>query len=312
LGVLPGGDEVTPTELNYELATPPTKGEVSISDVSTGAFVYTPLGTETTGTDRFSYRVTDAAGGIVTVTVSIIIDPRIMPLGDSVTTGLSDVTGQLPVPEQRVGYRKALYDALLAAGYSVDFVGSQAYGTGVVGFDADNEGHENWSGAELAVGSASKDPSYPDSGVYYWLTQHPTDFILLHVGTDALDNGVVGVTAILDEIERWERDFDGEVRVQVARIIDQNPANGAVASFNAQLEALVNERNGDPSDPAYLDRLGLVDQQAALSAADGTPDPAYYGEDGVHPNEAGYARMAEAWLEAIQEQCPPPRREVFD
>ena len=46
---------------------------------------------------------------------------RIMPLGDSITRD--------PLQEYRsalqVSYRKALWDLLVAAGYDVDFVGSQ-------------------------------------------------------------------------------------------------------------------------------------------------------------------------------------------
>ena len=46
---------------------------------------------------------------------------RIMPLGDSITYGTSS-TGT-------VGYRRPLYQFLVGAGYSVDFVGSQTNGS---------------------------------------------------------------------------------------------------------------------------------------------------------------------------------------
>ena len=50
---------------------------------------------------------------------------KIMPVGDSITAG--EHYGYPPVPE-RTGYRKALYQMLVEAGYKVDFVGSQDHG----------------------------------------------------------------------------------------------------------------------------------------------------------------------------------------
>jgi len=186
--------------------------------------------------------------------------------------------------------------------YGVDFVGTQIDGDALSGFDADHEGHAGWSATELAAGSASKDPNYPASGIYDWLNQHATDYLLLHVGTDVLTTSTDGVAAILDAIDRWEHDTGARITVIVARIIDQNPPdeNAQVSTFNANLQALVDARiaNGD--------NLVIVDQQSALWDANDLPDPAYYG-DSLHPNDQGYALMAERWFEALSgvlQTCP--------
>src|SRR5262245_22408358 len=63
----------------------------------------------------------------------------LMPLGDSITWGVGSSTGN--------GYRSALYDALAAEGYSLDFVGSGRNGTMA---DPDNEGHSGWLIEQIA------------------------------------------------------------------------------------------------------------------------------------------------------------------
>lgn len=55
---------------------------------------------------------------------------RVMPLGDSITEG-TQVPG---------GYRIGLWQRLSAAGYRVDFVGTQFNGPATLG-DHDHEGH---------------------------------------------------------------------------------------------------------------------------------------------------------------------------
>jgi lysophospholipase L1-like esterase len=260
------------------------------------------VGAAAPGSDSFAFQVTDPDGGVDSGVGTVVIDPRVMPLGDSITAGVTDGTGEQPVIEQRTGYRGPLYTSLRDAGYNVDFVGGLRSGDGVVDFDPDHEGHIGWSTAEIANGSAPRDTQFPDSGIYAWLTNNPADFVLLHVGTDVLDGDASGVVAILDEIDRWERDTGDQVLILVARSIDRNPLDPAVTVFQDAVSAAVEARISDPDDPAYPDRIILVDQQAALTGDDGLPDPAYYG-DGLHPNASGYARMAETWLQAITENC---------
>ncbi len=76
--------------LNFTLVMQGVKGVATV-DV-TGAFTYSPFFNER-GTDSFTYEVDDLSGGTDTGVVTVIIgDTRIMPLGDSITTGTGELT----------------------------------------------------------------------------------------------------------------------------------------------------------------------------------------------------------------------------
>ena len=214
-------------------------------------------------------------GSIVFVVVSKADDSaangtiRIMPLGNSITYGY-------PGDE---GYRKDLYLDLVDAGYDVDFVGSLSDG---VGFDSDHEGHIGWYTAQIR------------NYVYGWLVTNPADVILLHVGTNNIINGqppaevVAEAQDILDNIDRWQSDYEETATVILARIIltGNETINTAITTYNDELEAMASARiaNGD--------RIIIVDMQNALS---------YPGDliDGFHPTPTGYAKMANVWYDAL-------------
>ena len=96
----------------------------------------------------------------------------IMPLGDSITAG--EHYGY-PTNGERIGYRKHLYELMVADGYDVNFVGSLNWGFDVTpAFDCDHEGHPGWTASSIT------------SNTYGWLVQNPPDIILAHVGTNGL------------------------------------------------------------------------------------------------------------------------------
>ncbi len=200
---------------------------------------------------------------------------RIMPLGNSITQGVlgsSDDTG----------YRRALYLLLTAAGYSINFVGSQS--TGIpADFDRDHEGHSGWRADQIRDNLSG------------WLTTNPADLILLHIGTNDISQGqTVGSTTtevgqILDGIDAKST----ATVVFLALIINRNDGySSATSSFNAALQALANTRiaNGD--------LIVVVNQEAALTYPSDL-------DDAVHPNNAGYAKMAQCWFTALSEYLHP-------
>lgn len=98
-----------------------------------------------------------------TTTVDTAADPpvRIMPLGDSLTSGYR-------VPG---GYRPGVYDGLIEAGWSIDLVGSLA--GSVEGLpDNDHEGHNTYVIDELVPVAAEMVPRYDP------------DIVLLLIGTN--------------------------------------------------------------------------------------------------------------------------------
>lgn len=284
--------------LKFSLVSAGHKGTALVTDPATGAFTYMPTAVGASGSDTLTYKVQDHLGHSRLGQMTVVIDPKLMALGGAITAGVIDRARQLPVPEARVGYRKPLQQELAAAGYRMDFVGSQDYGAGVSGFDYQSEAHVGRTVRELALGSPAKDIAYPHVGIYAWLEQNPADFVLLQVGAqDIRAGGIAAVAALLDEIDRWEQDHHAQVRVLLAGIIEPKPIDPRIAAFNAQLARMAKARRRNPANPAYPDRITLVNPQGFVPAD---------MHDRLHPNATGYAKLAGAWLKAMQATCKPP------
>jgi len=190
----------------------------------------------------------------------------IMPLGDSITYGAGSTDN---------GYRKPLYQKLTDAGYDFDFVGSQT--TGDFG-DPQHEGHPGWhaddAGTDDILGQ-----------VYNWLVTNPADIILLHIGTNDITAGGQNaneVGSILDEIDR----FSTDTKVILALIIDRQTHSPATAQFNIDVNYMAQSRI-DAGDDIFV-----VNMESALNY---TTDMT----DNLHPNDAGYAKMADVWYDAL-------------
>ena len=208
---------------------------------------------------------------------SIYSQVRIMPLGDSITRGAlgsSDSTG----------YRRALYQSLVGAGHSVDFVGSQTDGV-PTDFDRNHEGHNGWSANQIR------------DNISTWLTTNPADVVLLHIGTNDITSGQ-SATGIRDEVRQILDRIDAKstaIVVFLARIINRNDSASRIAEttdYNNLLQSLADTRiaNGD--------LIIVVDQESALSY------PADLA-DAVHPNGAGYGKMAQRWFAALSAYLTP-------
>jgi lysophospholipase L1-like esterase len=216
---------------------------------------------------------------------------RIMPLGDSITrgfTGSSDDTG----------YRRELYLLLAEADYSVNFIGSQIGGI-PNDFDSDHEGHSGFH----ADGSPDGDGEDILDNVFDWLIDqqnlgNPADIVLLHIGTNDISVGgedADEVDAILDEIDQ----YDQNTWVVLARIINRVNYSQATTDFNDSVATMVQNRINLQGD-----RLFLVDMEngAGIIYSD-QPDGDM--EDDIHPNDSGYAKMADVWFSAVQQVTQP-------
>lgn len=291
--------------LTYTIIEQPKKG--SLSADAAGNYSYVPR-TGVRGMDQFKFQVTDSQGqtsNIATFTVLIDGAVRIMPLGDSITEGTSiGGSSDLPPPGQRVAYRRKLFSDLeaLSPNYSVNFVGSQSNGSSAspaIG-DPDHEGHGGYCdgpgiGNSCSFGNVA-------SNVIGWLNTNPADVILLHVGTNDFEtNNPNDVAMILDNIESWAAN-NFPVSVFLARTIPTRDGTLDVETYNNNVDTVAGDR---PHVTIFR-----VDQQGAL-AVSGSPNVANasYMGDNLHPNQAGYDRMADAWKAEILEQeimptCP--------
>ena len=286
IGQLAASDvDTAALELAFRLAPGgvPSKGTVAID--ADGRYDYTPHNPGERGKDQFVYEVEDDFGAVARGTETIIIHPKVMPLGDSLTVGIIDPTTDTPLSAQRGGYRLPLWEALLEDGYTIDFVGGAQDGKGIIGFDPDHEGHASYSAKQISNHVAS------------WLDSNPADIVMLHLGSDSLAAGAIPsaleVEALLNQIDIWQNSAGGNpVKVLLARIVNQAPYEGAVTSYNDAISSMVTARGSD--------HVTLVDQELALSY----PADLF---DGFHPTSGGYANMAEAWREAITpyiDRCP--------
>jgi lysophospholipase L1-like esterase len=191
---------------------------------------------------------------------------KVMPLGDSITDGLT-------VPG---GYRIGLWQRFTNAGYKVDFVGSLSNGPANLG-DHDHEGHSGWRIDQI------------DANIVGWLNTFQPHTVLLHIGTNDVlqNNNVANAPARLSTLIDHITATAPSAEVFVAQIIPLANASqeAMVRTFNAAIPGIVQ------SKVSAGKHVHLVDLHSALTAADLA--------DGVHPNAGGYDKMAAVWYSAL-------------
>ncbi len=192
---------------------------------------------------------------------------KILPLGDSITVGLG-FDG---------GYRVELFHLALSDEHDITFTGTQTpNGPPTVDGITFPTNHEGISGQTIQQ-IADRIPS-PG------LNEMP-HIVLLHAGTNDMWAGANGADtrlgSLLDELIADAPD----ALIVVSNIIPFPQAASSVATFNASVPGLVQARADAGAHIVFVDQF------------EGFPE----GElgDGVHPNQAGYARMAAKWYDAI-------------
>ena len=242
---------------------------------------------------------------------------RIMPVGDSITAGEHY---KFPPLEERTGFRKPLYDMLTAAGYEVDFVGSQEHGirpeTAPDWFDWNCEAYPGWTIPRIAEKMEAA------------LEAFEPDILLVHVGTNGKDwEAKPGQVAdLLDRVNAYAVSRDRAVTVLLCLIINrfesEDPA--PTTQFNREVATMVKERTGDRIKVVLVD----MEHGAGLDYSDRLPDPdatppdeggdmlgtRYPGValDRYHPNEKGNAKMARKILRCAREGARRTSRAQID
>jgi len=212
-------------------------------------------------------------------------DPcKILPLGDSITHGFAS--------SDDAGYRSPLFKLVVAAQQKVTFTGSLSNGpTQVSGqtFPRNHEGHDGWTidpgySTYGAGGISSLIPSPALSG-----NPH---IILLHIGTN--DTGFMDsanmstrLEALLDKIAQ----ASPSALIVLAQIAPLGYNSAPLTAYNAKIPAIV------LSHAAKGQHIVGVDMSKM-------PVPADIGSDNVHPNDQGYAYMANIWYAAIKDVLP--------
>lgn len=225
--------------------------------------------TTTTTTTTTTLTSTTSSGGSTTSTSSAPssttttgLNIRFLPLGDSITYGLQS--------SDQNGYRGALHK-LLEPGNTVDFIGSVKAGNMA---DNDNEGHSGWTIAQIA-GAANYTQALPSK----------PNVIALHAGTNDVFGGSFGsaidrLASLVDYIATSHPDSV----LLLATIIPLPSGQSQVNQFNANVTQLAANR-------ASAGKKVVLASMSAVLASDLA--------DGVHPNDAGYVKMANAWYAAF-------------
>jgi lysophospholipase L1-like esterase len=191
---------------------------------------------------------------------------RIMPLGDSITYGEGSPTWS--------GYRRDLWKRLVQdAGYTIDFVGSQH--TGALP-DNDNEGHQGWRIDQI------------DASIDGWLATYHPNIVLLHIGTNDMNQNYQADTApqrlgaLIDKINTDAPD----TTVLVASIVPATDATiqQRINKYNAAVPGVVAARAQAGKRVRHVDLTSLSPSDFA---------------DTLHPNDAGFAKMAALWYPAV-------------
>ncbi|MEV4740410.1 FG-GAP-like repeat-containing protein [Streptomyces sp. NPDC049555] len=189
----------------------------------------------------------------------------VMPLGDSITRGVGSSTGS--------GYRVALRDRLTGHADDLRFVGS------VRTDGQDNEGHPGWMIDDLA------------DNIDRWLAETRPNVVTLNIGTNDIDadfhsaDAPARLGALVDRITAAAPGVTVLVSSLVPNNTKDDPArNERVKQYNSTLPGLVAERQRKGLHVGYVD-MGAV-----------TPDDI---GDRLHPKDAGYAKMADAFYGGI-------------
>ncbi|MFF5225856.1 cellulose binding domain-containing protein [Dactylosporangium sp. NPDC000521] len=207
--------------------------------------------------------------------VSAAAAVRVMPLGDSITAGPGC-------------WRAKLWHRLQTSGYTnIDFVGGVSDGGGCnpgYAYDFDHEGHGGFS----ATGIADNNQLPP------WLAAARPDVVLMHLGTNDMWGGYIPTAtklAAFTKLVGQMRAQNPAVRIVVAQIIPMSAS--ACATCPADVVAL------NAAIPGWA--AGLTTAQSPIVVADLWTgfDAATDTGDGVHPNDAGFQKMADRWFPAV-------------
>lgn len=234
---------------------------------------YTPGGTPDTATPLTELSRNGGTGVTWPTTRQAAAAPvplRIMSLGASVTFGTGSSTGN--------SYRKDLRDMLVAAGQTVNFVGTSENGNFT---DKQVEATPGFVISQIAAAASAAAP------------QLLPNLVLLDAGTNNCNGGGTvpdagaNVTALINDV--YARS-PGATVVLTTILANKIAAQDACrVDVNKQYAALA------ASMTAQGAKLVLVDMRSPDAPT--TADLA----DTRHPNDAGYQKMANVWFPGIQE-----------
>lgn len=226
---------------------------------------------------------------------------RVMPLGDSITYGITPGAAMDSSPG---GYRDPLYSLLTAANYNFQFVGSYGANTTqklINNFQSPHEGHGAYPIANNPWASGNDFTSQIDN----WMSNNKPDVIMLHGGTnDILINDAVPgqfydvntVNSRMDTLVGKIFTDKSTVKLYLAGIIPlaggQAGKNSMVIAYNNYLKnTLVPKYKNQGRSIVYVDQYNTFTTNGVVNGT--------HLVDGIHPDQIGYNNMATTWANAL-------------
>ncbi len=198
---------------------------------------------------------------------------RIMPLGDSITSGFKSPDGS--------GYRGPLWSKFYGSGLGIDYVGQYQDGPSTF-LDPDHQGGLG----QTADGLIGLVPGL--------MTRYKPDIVLLMIGSNDISE---------------DRDSPSQLHSELKQFLDKIAANRSSATiFVSTLTPLASDQPGSNLIPAANREIKAAVAEAArkgqhvelvepkLSLSDLV--------DGVHPDEGGHTKLAQAWYSAVMRELP--------
>jgi acetyl esterase/lipase len=201
---------------------------------------------------------------------------RIMPVGDSITEGGTGF----------VSYRYLLWEKLFAAGYLIEYVGSQT--------------NESRIGPLRHEGYRGRNAEFLAATVPQHFQQTLADVVLLHAGHNhtSEERPVAKIITATESLIGAFRSINPQVAVLLAQVIPSGklPKYSYLPDLNVRLAELA-KRLDSPQQ-----RVVIVNQGDGFDWHQDTT------ADKVHPNARGAEKMAACWLAALTQILEKPKQ----
>jgi lysophospholipase L1-like esterase len=214
----------------------------------------------------------------------------IMPLGDSITDGVGSTS-------PGGGYRVPLFQTAVTAGRNIRFVGRNLNGPTMVGGRDFPRNHEGYSGYTIDPGGGRQGISPLVTAA---LTMFRPHIVLLMIGTNDVNISLDlanAPTRLRSLLERITTEAPNALLVVAQLVPTTNDGiNGRVMTYNNAIPNLVQQLANAGKHVVMVNMYGAFTANSSYKTA--------LMADTLHPNNAGYAVMAQTWYQAIGGHLP--------
>ena len=195
---------------------------------------------------------------------------RLMPIGGSITHGVGSTDGN--------GYRKYLHDILLHHGYNIEMVGSRKKGS------TDTYRHEGWRGFRI--------DQIKNKAKQCVETLRPNIFTVNAGSNDCVQNFQLSeverrITGLVEYL--WMASPRSTIILSTLLVNSDKEVDSRMVYTNDQICNVAEKMLSRQKKLVFVDMRSVIGPRMVDLM------------DGTHPNDEGYARMAQVWFRGFQE-----------